>query len=91
MEKIKVEMELAKESAELAMGLGKFAAITQKALKDGWSIGQDLPVIMATALAELVPALQGAEKIPDEVKEDKMATAAAWAYGGMVYMDELKK
>lgn len=68
-EVVKREVECAKETLELGEGLAKFVSSLQGALADGWQSGQDLPVLLSAALTDLVPAVQGVEKIKDEVKD----------------------
>lgn len=89
MEKVKVELELPKEVSELAAGLATFAVHAIKAVKDGFQPGQDLPVLLAAAIADLVPALNGVERLPAELKEDKAAFIAAFGYGGLVFQQKL--
>lgn len=77
MEKIKREVELPKESCELMEGAGDFIYALRLALRDGFQLGEDLPLIVAEAMAKLVPAVEGMDKIDDEFKEDKVAVANA--------------
>lgn len=70
MDIIKVEAEVSKEAYELGQGLAKFVGAFKQALEDGWQTGQDLPVILSSAMADLVPGFQGADKISLEMKED---------------------
>lgn len=72
----KVEVEVSKEAHELGEGIQKFVKAARQALADGWQPGQDLPVILSSALSDLAPALQGAEKIAAE-QADKQAFANA--------------
>ena len=77
MEVVKVEIEMPKEAYELAVGLGKFGKAVKMALADGWQMGNDIPVVMTSALADLLPALQGADKIADEANLDPVGVGAA--------------
>lgn len=81
METIKVEIELPKEAYELAKGLGAFGAAVKAALADGWQIGQDMPVIITAAVANVVPALEGASAVTDEAKLDPVGFGQALAEG----------
>lgn len=77
MEKVKVEIELPKEAYELAKGLGLFAAAVKKAMADGWQVGSDIPVIISSAVTDLVPALNGIDKLDDEAKADPIGLGQA--------------
>mgnify|MGYP001585275655 CR=1 FL=1 len=68
--KINITVPVAKETYELGQGINKFVGTLKKALADGFQVGQDLPIIVTSAIAELVPSLQGMEQIPVEAKED---------------------
>jgi len=91
MAKVKIETEVSKEIYEAAQGLGKFGLAVKQALADGWQLGQDLPVVMASALSELVPGLQGIEKAADEVKEDALASVDGFIQGIKPMVAELLK
>ena len=88
MPKIKVEVEVSKEVHELGEGLKNFIAALKVALADGWQTDQDLPVLLASAMADLIPALQGIEKLPDEAKEDleSFLTGIGLSVKGIVMM-----
>lgn len=75
-EKKTISVEVSKEAYELGEGLAKFVVVTKKALADGWQPGSDLPEIMSSAIADLIPALSGVEKIPAEA-QDQQAFANA--------------
>lgn len=77
MEKVKVELEVAKETYELGVGVRKFVGVLRQALKDGFQPGQDLPVVLVSAVADLVPSVQGVEKVGGEVVGDVEAFADA--------------
>jgi hypothetical protein len=62
----KVQVDVTKEGYELMQGVAKFVGALALALKDGWQMGSDLPVVVAATLGDLVPALQGVEKLPAE-------------------------
>ena len=69
MEKVEVKLMVAKETYELGQGIDKFIAALQGALANGWQMGEDLPIVVQSAIADLVPAVQGVEKIGAESKE----------------------
>jgi len=80
---IDVNLKVSKEAYELGMGIAKTITAIQSALKDGWQPGQDLPVLMQALMADLVPAIQGIEKLADESKESQLAFFTAWALSGL--------
>ena len=63
------------------VGLDCFVGALKKALSDGWQTGEDLPVVLSSAMADLLPALQGVEGVVDELKEDKEAFFTAVGLG----------
>lgn len=73
METVDVTLKCAKETYELGKGLEGVLLAVQKALKDGWQPGTDLPAIAIESLQALGPAVQGVEKIADELKGDVKA------------------
>jgi len=78
MAKLVINQEVSKEAYELAQGLVKFVGAVKAALKDGWQLGSDMPVVVAAAFSELVPAINGATEIPAEYKEDPAAFVNAF-------------
>ena len=58
METKKLEVEVPKETHELADGVADIAVAALKATEDGWQSGTDLPVMVTTAVSEL-PAMVG--------------------------------
>lgn len=82
---VKVEVQCAKECYELGKGLADFAKKLKAALADGWQIGADLPAVLQATMADLVPALNGVDKIGEEFAGDKLAVAnAAFVTGAQV-------
>ena len=68
---VKKEIELPKETAELADAVGGVVKAVKAALADGWQMGTDLPAIAVAAVGLLGPAISGIEKLPEEFKADK--------------------
>ncbi len=86
METIKKEIEVPKETSEFTDAIANVAIASKKALDDGFQLGEDLPAIATAALTHLLPAVDGATKIPGEMKENAYKFALAWAASGeMVY------
>jgi len=71
-----VEVVVTKEAYELGQGLAKFVDTVKQAMADGFQAGQDVPPIISSAIADLVPALDGANKVGAE-SADKQAFANA--------------
>lgn len=81
MSKIAQEVQVSKETYELARGLANIVAASKLALNDGWQPGQDIPAILASSVAELGTMVQGMDQIDDEIKEDAKAFADALYLG----------
>lgn len=79
MQTVKRELECAKEAVELGEGVSKFVLALKKALEDGWQLDQDLPVIIQSAMADLIPSIEGMEEIGAE-------TANTQAFVNAVYV-----
>lgn len=75
MEKLKIEVEVAKEVYELGVGISQVVKAVKEALDNGWQMGEDLPLVLSAVISHLVPAVQGIDKISDELKEDPSAFA----------------
>lgn len=89
--KMKVEAEVSKEMYEAMFGLAKFGAAIKKALADGWDMSQDLSPIITSAMADVLPAIQGVDLIGDEWKEDPSALVQAVILGAQPLVQELLK
>jgi len=73
MEVVKVEVSIGKETHEFSAGVTGLIRETRKALADGYKPGDDIPAILLAAVEHFIPAVQGIEKIPDEIEADKVA------------------
>jgi hypothetical protein len=73
MELIKIEVEVGKESHELSTGLVNFLKDVQKAIADGYQPDQDFPIMLMSAVNNLIPAVQGMDQVDDEMRENKKA------------------
>lgn len=80
-DKMKVEVEVSKETYELGKGVAAFVEAVKASQKDGWQTGADVPAVITAAIADLVPAMDGMSKVKDEVA-DKVAFANACALVG---------
>lgn len=79
---IKIEVEAAKETYELLLGLAQVVGSIKKALDDGFQPGSDIPKIIADSISYLVPAVAGFEDIRAEAVTDKLAFTQALQLGG---------
>ena len=75
-----------KELDELGDGLVKFIGKCYLAKKDGWSYVNDLPVVISSAVRDLLPALDGVGDIANELHDDKEVFAKTI---GMILIDLL--
>jgi len=75
---IEVNEKVSKEAYELALGLKKFVVSIKQSLSDGWQPGSDLPVLLQAVILDLVPAINGIDKIPEEEKENLEAFVTAF-------------
>lgn len=75
-------VKVSKEADELADGIARCIVSIRKALADGWQPGSDLPVVLSSVMADLVPAVQGVEKLGAEKKENVQAFVTAFALSG---------
>jgi len=78
MEKISIQVEVAKETHELGKGLVAMLAAVLEANKDGWQMGQDLPQVAMVAFQQMA-AVEGIDKIKGEMEEDPAAFGKALA------------
>lgn len=77
MEKMQVQVEVAKAPYALGMALGKLAVLAKTELKGGAKVA-DIPVILTSLLtADFVDAIKGVSELPADVKEDKGAVVDA--------------
>ena len=81
METVSVTENYPKECYELGKGVGDFILAVKTALADGWQLGEDLPVIMGSAMATLVPSVAGVENMPAEMKEDAIGVGQSLISG----------
>lgn len=87
--KIEKTVELSKETYELGEGLAKFIIAVRKAVEDGFSYGDDLPDIIASAVSDILPALDGSTEIGAEFKEDPRVFAQTVLLIGTRIVEEL--
>ena len=81
MANVQISMEVSKELMELADGVAAFLKVLKTESMDGFDI-TDLSSIMASAMTDLLPALEGVSKIVEEAVDDRGAFVNASAYAG---------
>lgn len=79
METVSRTVQLPKETAEFGMSLEKFVGHVRQALADGWQPTQDLPVILASAVADLGMGMVGMQGAIAEGKASPAKVAQALA------------
>ena len=70
MEKVELKVSVPKELHELVSVLVEMIILTKEQLKDGFQLDKDLGPILALAVSKLPLAVDGMEKIKDELKAD---------------------
>lgn len=75
-------MEIKKLEVEVSAGadlffakLENFCLALDKALEDDWKLEDDLPIILSSALSELVPAMSAFKGMTDDFSEAPMMAA----------------
>lgn len=76
----KVEIEVSKELSELAEAVANFLVVLKAAAVDGFDF-TDIPDVVASAMSDLLPGLEGSDKIAKEFFQDPEAFIAASSYG----------
>ena len=79
MDLVKLEMDVPKEIHEVGIAIRDILIATDNALKDGFQVGQDLPIILSAAFGSLVVAITGMQNIPTEFKELPVKASLALA------------
>lgn len=77
MSDVSVAVTLPKETYELGSGLAKFVGACRQSVQDGWQTHQDLPTVISSAIRDLIPALEGYDKIKGEALKDPVGVAKA--------------
>lgn len=82
MAKVSKQVQVSKETYELAQGLADIAIEAINASADGWQ-QEDFLKLVTPLVAKLPSMIDGADKIDDEMREDPFAFSAAFALAGM--------
>jgi hypothetical protein len=91
MEYVEKKVSVPKEVSELADGVVKIVIAIKNAMADGWNLGQDLPIIVTTALAVLPTAIDGFDKLGEESKDESAFTMAFLLAAKDIYTSFEKK
>lgn len=81
MSTIQRTVSCSKELTELGDGVAKFLKILKEESKDGFDVG-DISAILASAMTDLLPAMEGVSEISREAAEDREAFVNASALCG---------
>ena len=73
-----VQVQVSKESYELAKALAKMVIEAKKAGKDGFQLVPDSIAIVTACYQDIMAAVSGIEKIGEEFKMDKAAMTMAF-------------
>ncbi len=74
---MELKVEVPKESYELAQAVVAVVKSVKDALADGFQPGQDLPAVVIAAFGQLSGAVQGLDKLDDELKASPVGVAKA--------------
>jgi len=74
-------VQVSKEADELMVAIAAITKATKVALKDGFQAGQDIPAIVAVAFTQLLTAIDGIDKLPEEAKSELGALMRAASLG----------
>ena len=87
---MKIEVEVNKSAYEFSQGLSKFVVVMMNEIKDngGWSVTDDMPAIIASSVADLLPNMANVLTLGEEYAKDKKAFIQAMVIG-MAEMAEI--
>lgn len=91
MAKVDVNVTCSKEVYEFGVGVAKFAGALKAAVADGFKMGDDLPAILSSAMADLIPALAGIEQAKAELNEDKASFVNSCVIAGSAILTAVTK
>lgn len=79
MEKVVEQVEISKNVDVVLKAVEKLLVESKKALADGFQVGQDIPVLVASCAGELISAVGAIQGIPHDWSEDHVACEKALA------------
>lgn len=82
-ESVALNLSVPKEAYALGSGVVKFIQDIRKALADGWQPELDLPILLAAAVKDLGPAVQGIDQLGPELEANKVAFVGAFALAAL--------
>lgn len=74
---MEIKFEAPDASAEFADKLASFVAAGKHAFENGWQAGEDVPVLLASALTDLIPAIGKLSAVSEDLKVDAFGAALA--------------
>lgn len=69
------QVEVPEAMDKFGTELKNFVVAVETALADGWQMGQDLPVIITSAVQNLVPAISDVKAAGDDLTADPVMSA----------------
>lgn len=91
MEYREIKVEVPKEASELGEALGEILKVISQSLVDGWDAAEDVPTIVTTTLMQLVKAVEGFNKLPEEFKDDPVLASLAVLNPALIGVKEMIK
>lgn len=89
MEMIEKTVKVPKEISEIAEGAANIVRDSYEALRDGFQIGMDLPVILTSTVSNLPSMVGGLDKLKEEWETARSKFILAWALAGERAYDEI--
>lgn len=83
-----IQIRVSKELTELGDGVAKFLKVLKDEAIDGFDV-TDISTILASAMTDLLPALDGVTLIADEMVDDRLAFINAAALTGAKIVDAI--
>jgi hypothetical protein len=75
METKKIEVVVTKEVHEIGVAVKGVISAYKEATKDGFQAGQDIPAVLMASYSKLTEAIEGADKVGGELKEEPVKAA----------------
>lgn len=79
MEKVVVQVEMAKSIDDVLKAVEKIVVESKKALADGFQVGADVPALVASCAGDLLAAISASQHISADWAEDSAACEKALA------------
>ena len=86
-----ITISVPKEVSEVGEALGEIMKVIGQSLLDGFQPSQDIPAIVTATLMNLIKAIDGAQKIPDEFLTDPVVATLGIVNPALLGIKELIK